>query len=355
MQLSIQLQNTIVRLSLFLNLIMLFTSSQLWINTKSLPIFPLIDEQWLLPVTLELPFIIAYGMLHVIAIIKPKKIWVGIIILMYILLVLNDQNRLVIYHYQVMLTLFLFVLNAPIHFYKVLFIGIYFWGGLHKFNSCFYDYFTNIYLFGAPKILKIIIAIGIPLIETIFAIGLAFNKTKKYAFKGLFTMHIIILFLVFFKFKSYNIIPWNIINCFILLFLFYKDHKIQEIKEKSNNTLVLLLLVITMVFGPLLNKAELWDDFLAFKMYTYDVNQFYFNVSDKVKNYLPQEIQENYRIDQNGNTIFYLYDWFYKINKIPVYPEERNIIYIENYLTEFLPTETKFKEELILKNYRYCE
>ncbi|GAB1309537.1 hypothetical protein KH5_22200 [Urechidicola sp. KH5] len=110
-----------------------------------------------------------------------------------------------------------------------------------------------------------------------------------------------------------------------------------------------------MVFGPLLNKAELWDDFLAFKMYTYDVNQFYFNVSDKVKNYLPQEIQENYRIDQNGNTIFYLYDWFYKINKIPVYPEERNIIYIENYLTEFLPTETKFKEELILKNYRYCE
>lgn len=355
MQSSNQLQNIITRLSLALNLVMLLTSNQLWLNTKSLPIFPLIDKQWLLPVSLELPFIITYGLLHIAAIIKPKKIWIAFIILMYLLLVLNDQNRLVTYHYQVMLTLLLFIFSAPIHFYKALFIGIYFWGGIHKFNPCFYDYIANTHLFGAPHFLKVLIASSIPLIETVLAVGLAFKQTKKYAFKGLFAMHVTILLLVFIKFKSYNIVPWNIINCFILYNLFYKDSQEQTIKTKSKNILALSLLGITMIVGPILNKAELWDEFLSFKMYTYDVNQFYFQVSDKVKHYLPKEIQDSYRVDQNGNTIFYLYDWFFKINKTPMYPEERNMVYIEYYLQQQLPINTIFKEELILKNYRYCE
>lgn len=355
MQSAHQLHYTIVRFSLLLNFIMLFTCNQLWINTKSLPIFPLINNKWLTPDYLEMPILIIYGILHLLAFIKPKKIFIGFIIFLYIIMVLNDQNRLVTYHYQVMIILLLFLFNSTTTIFKGLFIGIYFWGGIHKFNPCFYSYFSNLHMFGLPYFFKSVVAIGIPLTETLLALGLIFKLTKKYAFIGLVTMHVFILILVFFLFKSYNIIPWNIINCFILFHLFWENQNISFSLEKSKKGITTLILAITILVGPLLNKANLWDEHLAFKMYTYDVNQFYYEVSDKVKTSLPMEIQEYYRKDQNGKTFFYLYDWFLSINRVPMYSEERNIIHIENYLKNFLPFGTIFNEELTLKNYRYCK
>ena len=355
MQRAYQLPYTIVRLSLLLNFILLFTTNQLWISTKSLPIFPLIDDKWLTPDYLEFPILIIYVILHFLSFIKPKKIFIGLIIFIYTILVLNDQNRLVTYHYQVMITIFLFLFNSSTTLYKGLFIGIYFWGGIHKFNPCFYSYVSNIHLFGLPDFFKFALAIGIPLVETLLAIGLIFKLTKKYAFIGLVSMHVLVLILVFLLFKSYNIIPWNIINCFILFHLFWNNQKIPFSKKNSKQGMATLILVTTILVGPFLNKVDLWDEFIAFKMYTYDVNQFYYEVSDEVKGSLPEEIQQYYREDENGKTFFYLYDWFFSINKAPMYPEERNIIRVEQYLEGYLPSGLVFNEELILKNYSYCK
>ncbi|WMI64370.1 hypothetical protein RBH94_09880 [Aestuariibaculum sp. YM273] len=334
---------------------MLIACNKLWINNKSLPIFPLIDDKWLTPDFLEAPILIIYGILHFLALFKPKKIFIWLIILIYIALILNDQNRIITYHYQVIIVLLLFLFNSPIYFYKGLFIGIYFWGGIHKFNPCFFNYFSNQHLFGLPDFLKFVLAISIPTIETLLALGLIFRLTKKYAFLGLVSMHLLILISVFLFFKSYNIIPWNIINCLILFHLFWKNSKVHFTIENSKIGMPSLILAITIFAGPLCNKANLWDEFLAFKMYTYDVNQFYYEVSDKVKTSLPIEIHQSYRKNKNGKTLFYLYDWFYRINGVPMYPEERNIIRIEQYLEGYLPSGALFSEELILKNYSYCE
>ena len=326
-------------------LILMMYAPKLWISTKDFPVVPLFN--WLPIPKYPFDYILAVGFffLQIFYLFKPKR-WLGIsVIIFYVLLAFIDQNRLQPYFYQSILTILaieVFKNKVPpkkvIFAIMLIFFATYFWSGIQKINTIFYEqWFSALqkHFSFVPAILLKIFTYLVPWLEASMGILLLFNKTRKFTVAVIVCMHSIIIFLLFYLGYGYNVVPWNIQNILsvIIFFWSFKTEKALEIFTKYFNYQKIILLIFTIAL-PFSNLFGLYDHLLSFSFFTSKLNYYYIELNDELEENLPENIQQFIRYE-NSKPVIYCNEWAAASNKVLFYPEDRIVNYIDEYLCSF--------------------
>ena len=330
---------------------------QLWINTKDFPVIPLIDTSYIA----NSPFdtFIAYlffGLLLSQLFIQRKTIGL-LTVAVYVYLCLVDQNRLQPYFYQSILTLLIINIfpkegreRTILFGLSLLFFATYFWSGIHKLNEIFYTQWmhalTKHFAF-VPKQLLLLFTYAVPFIEALLGIGLFVNKTRRISILLIIGMHTIIIGMLFYLGYGFNVVPWNVQNIASVFVLFwcYPTKNTMQTFFFNFNYKKGIVLVFT-IFLPFSNLFGYWDHLLSFSFFTSKLNYYYIEINDnELKENLPDHISKYYRTIDN-KTVIYPNEWAGDINRVLFYPEERCILYLNNYLKTFANEDSENKETL---------
>ncbi|MDX5349065.1 MAG: hypothetical protein LPK19_17685 [Hymenobacteraceae bacterium] len=259
------------------------------------------------------------------------------ILLLLLLLLLQDQNRWQpwVYIYLLLLLPFSFtgILKEnetnKLAYFQVIFIGIYFWSGVHKFNQNFLDttYVKLLTIFLDAKNNALIDQVKltgylIPVTEIAVAVLLFFPKTRKYGvFLGLATHAFILIFIGPLGLNINTIIyPWNIAMALLLVLLFYKTSLNIFTKPKLPWSVLAIGALTWLV--PLLNFFGYWDDYLSFSLYSDKTKAFFVAIGDAELHKLDAPLHEHL-IKTGGINIIDVNEWSMKELNVPLYPESR--------------------------------
>ena len=356
-------------------LVLMVYAPKLWISSKTFPIVPLFD--WLPTPTSPVDYILGgfFFIIQIIYIFQNKR-WQGIlIVLLYLYLAFVDQNRLQPYFYQSFLTIFAIeIFRKRAHQRKVLyavilvFFATYFWSGIQKINYDFYiqwlsalnkhfscvDTSANA-LICLPQWFLEMFTYAVPWLEASMGILLLFNTTRKIGVLFILSMHGIITFLLFYLGYGYNVVPWNIQNMFSVIIIFWtlKTYNPFEFFLKYFNKQKVAMLIFTICLPFANNQTGFYDSLLSFHFFTADLNYYNVFVNEELEEKLPDHIQDFYRF-KNGKTYINMNEWAQYDNKVLFYPEERIILFMDDYLRSFADDPSK-KEltELVIYNHEY--
>ncbi|QNM86232.1 hypothetical protein H9W90_03675 [Polaribacter pectinis] len=333
-------------LSILAVLVLMMYAPKLWLTTKVFPVIPLFD--WLPIPTAPFDYILAgfFFVIQVLYIFQNKR-WQGwLVVLLYLLLALIDQNRLQPYFYQSFLTIFAIVIfpksaDAKKVLYAVIliFFATYFWSGIQKVNEAFYIQWLSAlekHFSFLPQWFLVAFTYAVPWLEASMGILLLFNKTRKFGVFFILSMHGIITVLLFYLGYGYNVVPWNIQNMISVVVLFWtlKTSNALEFFLKFFNKQKVAILVFT-VFLPLANNLTgFYDNLLSFHFFTADLNYYNVFINEELEDALPDHIQRFYRYE-NGKAYLQMNEWAQYDNKVLFYPEERIINFMDNYLRSF--------------------
>lgn len=295
----------------------------LWLNERSIPLVPLLDNfvftGWSVWVLLGF-----WASLFLMAIIDigDKRFTLPLIILLAVLFGLQDQLRWQPWFYQfvLMLLAYTFFLYQKVSekelfsIFQILLVGIYLWSGIHKLNVPFVEN-TLQNLIG----LDIgILGWGVPITEIILALCLIFKKARRLGVVGLIFMHVTIIGLVIFGGLNHNevIIPWNLSMIIFVALLFSTEND----KTKNSITFPKALAFGIFIIFPAFNMIGLTDSYPSFSLYSGKTDKAYLYVTEDFKrNYFSKSVQEEF---DKENKI-YFQKWFFTELNVPVYPEER--------------------------------
>ncbi|MTI87436.1 MAG: hypothetical protein FH748_05645 [Balneolaceae bacterium] len=309
-------------------LMCVLVSYPLWFNDRAVPLASAVDvlvfKGWLHVGTLAV-----WGMLFLASFWKFRKPSVLITFLFVsLILALQDQLRWQPWFYQYLLMISFYVLYTAkrirhIDFRNVIrliLIGSYVWAGIHKYNAAFIEEFI-------PKILQTeIVWLGylLPVIETLLAIGLIPQRTRRISTVGLMIMHLLILIAVINGSMRFNLvlIPWNLGLMILVFILFWYQEKRAgfELDRAVLSKSIALLLTIIL---PSLNFVGYWDSYLSFSLYSEKTDKAYFFVSDEFKQRFSEESQQLFDMENK----IYVQKLAYSELNTPMYPERR--VYIE--------------------------
>lgn len=325
---------------------------QLWIDTKDFPTIPLFPE--LFQLTYPGDYILAgcFFTLLLIQLFRPKKI-IGILItIVYVYLCFIDQNRLQPYFYQSILTIF-FINIFPVKgrertivfAISLVFFATYFWSGIHKLNEIFFEQWLGALLkhfsFIPIELLQGF-TYAVPFIEAFLGICLFINITRKIAIIGIVCMHTTIVVMLFYLGYGFNVVPWNLQNILSVILLFWSYQTQNTLLTFFNkfNYKKTIVIVFTILL-PFSNLFGYWDHLLSFSFFTSKLNYYYIELKeDNLKEKLPPHIQ-NYIRPLDDKTVIYANEWAGDINRVLFYPEERCILYLNNYIQSFSTNENK--------------
>jgi hypothetical protein len=314
-------------------------SANLWQLERNFPVLPIFGNQpfidaWLDKVLVALA-ILAYASF----LLFRKAFLLAVFIGALLVVLLQDYMRLQPWVYQYLLICMLVglgilqkSLKEPLNSLRFILIAIYFYAGLFKINSTFFELAGITYLsFLTPHVPKdfmsIVVILGgaVPFIEMSIAVGLLTKTYRKLALIAALGLHAFIIVFVSIR-LNWNpvIIPWNIAMMVMLLLLFpssseylWKDVLLNKMRP-SHMALVLLVGMM-----PLFHFLGLWDTYPSFDLYSYRgtsvkiewtpeerdafLKAYHLNPSDYPK------IDSNFRLD----------DWSYRELGVPIYPEKR--------------------------------
>ena len=344
-------------------LILMIYAPKLWLTDKIFPVIPLFD--WL-PIPTGIFDNLFWGLFfgsQVLYIFFNKR-WLGwTVLLLYIYLAFVDQNRLQPYFYQSALTILAIVIfpkktDARKILYTVIliFFATYFWSGIQKLNSAFYVQWLsalNKHFSWLPQWFLSSFTYAVPWLEASMGIMLLFNKTRKFAIGFILGMHAIITFLLFYLGYGYNVVPWNIQNMVSVVAVFWglQTVKFSDFFIKFFDKQRALLLVFTVVLPLSNNLFGVYDKLLSFHFFTADLNYYNVVIKDDLKEKLPRHIQQFYR-QYEGQTYIQMNEWAQRDNKVLFYPQERIILYMEDYLKSFAddPSSDNLLELIVYNN-----
>jgi hypothetical protein len=244
--------------------------------------------------------------------------------------VLLDQNRVQPLFFELIFIVFaLTVFNKNKNIAEKclfwIFIGTYFWSGLHKCNDLFFEKWLNGLNKRIPFVpywMRLGFTYAVPFLEACFGLMLLFVKTRKIGIWLIALMHFMIL-VTFLKGRfSYIAMPLNAFNVFTLFLVFYNS----KIKTKELFTIdsfkIVFIYLITIVL-PFSNLFGFYDHILAFSYFSGKpkYGRVYFE-NKKQTEQLPIEVRELVRVYQEHYYID-LNEWSSNTIKVMVYPEKR--------------------------------
>ena len=219
-------------------------------------------------------------------------------------------------------------------YFQILLIGVYLWGGIHKFSSEFID---NTYLsilmdmFGldGPETIQSLGWLGysIPLVELAIALLLIFPKTRKIGVVGVILTHLFILVFLF-RINSNTILyPWNVAMVLFVLVLFYKNNEPLVFREEHQSLIRILnsLAIILFILLPAFSISNKWDNYLSFKLFSGKTHLFYICVDNTSAHLIDPHLKEYFWEPEglNKGKMISLNEWTLDELNVPFYPETR--------------------------------
>ncbi|MEQ9089454.1 MAG: hypothetical protein RIE52_00100 [Balneola sp.] len=312
----------------------ILASFPLWMNDRSFPILPIFD------------FFVTGGLFHfsllslffvtgLLSVFDFKFSTHSLFLFLFLILVLclQDQNRWQpwVYIFSVLLA-FVFSYRCKMitektlfTLFRIAFIGIYFWSGIHKVNAGF---ITNT----LPELVVPdlgALSYSIPLAEAFLGVGLIFISTRKISVLLLLGMHSLILYEVLFGFFTFNtvIIPWNLAMMFLLVFLFWNKDPIQLFSNPSVSKGFAIFIFLIL---PATNFFNLWPGYPSFNLFSGKTAKAYLYVDEDFKTNFSSNTLSKFD-DENRITV---HSYSYSELNVPFYSEKEVYLQLFNKLCE---------------------
>ncbi|MBD3582987.1 hypothetical protein [Flavobacterium selenitireducens] len=266
----------------------------------------------------------------------------------FAILVQADINRL-------QPTYYIFVLILCCHAFPkrrallliLLFSGIYFWSGVHKFNS----YFLEKWLLGmdkripfAPAFARVAFTYAVPAIEALAGLMLLHLRLRKIGAATLVLMHLLIIATLVREHGGVNVIPLNLVMILtLLLVIFASDtHVVASFDKKA----AFLTLVVWLL--PVLNLFGYYDHFPSFSIMSGKPEYATVYFPDEATSQTVPEAARPFVRHFEGRHYIQLSEWAGHAKKIMIYPQERVYASLKDSLTRHMSDAKKAKTELHL-------
>ena len=341
----------ITRIAAFIAFIIpMLLTRQLWFSDRFFPLIPLFDFSFS-NIYLDVFLITAFIGSFIFFTQNPSWKYGLPVILIYSTWALLDQNRIQNFFFEiiyVVLAITLFSKNKKLakECLLLVFVGTYFFSGIHKYNDVFFEKWMNGLSKRIPFVpyeLRWLFTKAIPFIEASFGIGLLFYKTRKTAIILLGLMHTIILLTLLMGGYGFTVFPLNIFNVFVLYYVFYNDREINYSSVFKINGIKKLLMLLLVIILPLFNFFGKYDHILSFSYLTGKPKyaRLYFDKNEKIDE-LPISISQSVRKYNNINYIDFN-EWAGKSIRVLVYPEKRVYSKIQNHIEFYAKKPTKLE------------
>lgn len=336
----------IIRLFAFIAFMLaMFMSWNVWFSDRAFPMIPYFEG---LPVPnyfMDVLLISSFSILFLFFVIQPK--WtIGLpIILIYSYWVLLDQNRIQHYFFELIFAVFaLSVFKNDDKTVKkcllLIFIGTYFWSGIHKYNDLFFEKWLNGLNKRIPFVpywMRVSFTYAVPFLEALFGIFLVFIKTRKLGIWLIAIMHLIILATFLKDGFGYVVIPLMAFNVFTLFYVFYNSTlSFQQLFTITVPKVGLMFLIV--IIFPLGNLFGVYDHLLAFSYFSGKPKYCRIHFENKkVIEQLPKGVLKNVREFQ-GSYYIDLNEWAARSIGVLVYPEIRVYEKVQKHVNNQLET-----------------
>ena len=195
---------------------------------------------------------------------------------------------------------------------RLIVVAIYFWSGVSKFNSSFFESGIAMLvadLVGPDQAVFLQgFAPAVPVIETGFAIGLLFPRTRRLSVVAAAGMHVFILACIGPLGSSYNPIvwPWNGIMLWLLWLLFWDAPEARPASIlRPGDDLLKRVVFVLFVVGPALGQLGWWNHYLSFPLYSAAVADARAYISPRIRELLPESAPV--ALDRPGDGKAYAY------------------------------------------------
>lgn len=257
---------------------------------------------------------------------------------MLLFMFIQDQMRWQPWAYLYFSMLIPFVVKKHdagfINYLQILLIGLYLWGGLHKFspdfiNGTFTDILKRLFGIDNQETIASLYYVGylIPLIEVSIALALIFPKSRKIGVIGAISMHVFILIYLIKIDYNYVVYPWNTGMIIFVIALFYKNPSSLKIWRGFPLRIRILNLLACIFFlvAPILSSFNLWDHYLSLRLYSGKTNLFYVVIDeselDKIDSEFQHYLWKSKRLE--SGKLISLNKWSMGELNVPFYPETR--------------------------------
>lgn len=225
--------------------------------------------------------------------------------------------------------------HAMINCLQIIFIGVYTWSGIHKFNPNFLEFtFTRIMndLLGIndPALIETIKKIGyiIPGIEILSGLLLFTVKWRDIGVCFVLLSHLFIMFYISPLGVNDNSIlyPWNIAMMIFVVLLFYKsENKIIIYSHRERLRFAPVMVVLLVWILPVTNFLGYWDHYLSFSLYSDKPHNFFIAIEEGQVPKLDGRFN-SYFVNYEGMTggrVIDVNTWAMRELNVPFYPERR--------------------------------
>lgn len=336
---DIQLLRIVGWVTLAALLVGMVMSANLWQLERNFPVLPIFGNQPFIAAWLDQVLLVIAILAYATFLLFRKAFLLAVFLGALLVVLLQDYMRLQPWVYQYLLICMLVGLGllqkspkGALRSLRFILVAIYFYAGLFKVNSTFFELAGITYLsFLTPHVPKdfmfIVVILGgaVPFIEMSIAVGLLTKTYRKLALIAAVGLHAFIIVFVSIR-LNWNpvIIPWNLAMMVMLLLLFPVSSEYLSkdvLLNKMRPTHMALVLLVGMM--PLFHFLGLWDTYTSFDLYSYRgtsvkiewtpeerdafFKAYHLNPSDYPK------IDSNFRLD----------DWSYRELGVPIYPEKR--------------------------------
>lgn len=334
-------------------LIPMYMTKNLWIGERDFPKVPLFEGTMLTSSLFDFAIIIIFSVFIIGFMLKPTP-FIGLtVVLIYSLLVILDQNRLQPFFFELIfavlaMTLFSKNRKRVEQCLLLIFIGTYFWSGIHKANIYFFEKWmlgmSNRIGF-VPEQLRALFTYSIPFLEASFGLMLLFKRTRKYGVLLIGIMHAIIVSTLLIEGFGYVVLPLTLFNVTTLFYLFYNStFSFKELITITHKKTIAVFLLS--IFFPVFNFFGFYDHLLSFSYFSGKPKYcriWLTNSGDYEK--LPDRYSK-YMYEWEGKYYTDLNAWSQEAIGVGVYPEIRVYKQINKRIQEIIGNDKSTKMEL---------
>ena len=335
---------TVIRLLALISFFSAMSMSfDLWFSKRMFPMIPFLEGLYTPNVVIDYFLIIIFFTFFLLFVWKP--IWKNSlpIIIIFVYWILLDQNRIQPFFFEIIFVVFALTMftenrNVAKKCLFFIFIGTYFWSGLHKCNDLFFEKWLNGLNKRIPFVpywMRLSFTYAVPFLESGFGILLVFVKTRKIGVWLITIMHFIILITFVKGNYGYIVMPLTLFNIFTLFFIFYNSNMKAKELFFLNNLKMNFIYLITIIL-PFSNFFGFYDHILAFSYFSGKPKyaRIVFNNLSQ-KNELPPHINTFVR-EYNETYYLDLNEWSANAISVMVYPEMRVYLKINKYVKSHL-------------------
>lgn len=289
----------------------------------------------------QLPAIVAWMQLGFLVVLILGNLFlqrrwiVGLIFCLLLWMCFQDQMRWQpwTYHYLLFFLPFCFSLGRQyLLYFRGIIITIYFWSGVHKFNSGFVeDVFPQFVDRFMDADLGAMTQLGyaLPMLEIALACLLMFSRTRRLAFVGVVVLHAMIFIFLDPLGDNRNsvVIPWNIAMVLFSYVLFLRSPSGTSLADMWSALAGRVQLVIlgAVLLLPLANFWDRWDDTLSFHLYSDQNTLFCIAIEESETKKLQMDFKEMRVMipGLEGGIILDVNKWAMIELNVPVPPQKR--------------------------------